>query len=94
MSDVAADFGTMIVCTEEMDEQLAETALTYYFKRPPTDTERRHFQAYVVFAGWCWYLWALLKEAEGDDVGEWLLIYYRHAADTVDALLHQYEMEA
>ena len=94
MSDVAADFGTMVVCTEEMDEQLAETALTYYFKRPPTDTERRHFQAYVVFAGWCWYLWALLKEAEGDDVGEWLLIYYRHAADTVDALLHQYEMEA
>jgi len=28
--------------------------------------------------------------AEGDDVGEWLLIYYRHAVDHVDRLLADY----
>ncbi len=90
MSDVASDFGTMVVCTQ-MTPAHGEEALGYYFGRTPTDAERRHFWAYVVFAGWCWYVWALLKEAEGDDVGEWLFIYYRHAATYVDQLLEAYE---
>ena len=90
MSDVASDFGTMVVCTQ-MTPAHGEEALGYYFGRTPTDAERRHFWAYVVFAGWCWYVWALLKEAEGDDVGEWLFIYYRHAAAYVDQLLEAYE---
>ena len=90
MSDIASDFGTMVVCTE-MAPDRAEEALGDYFGRTPTDAERRHFWAYVVFAGWCWYVWSLLKEAEGDDVGEWLFIYYRHAADYVDQVLQAYE---
>ena len=44
-----------------------------------------------MFAVWCWYLWALVKEAEGDDVGEWLYIYYSHATRTLDSLLASYE---
>ena len=91
MSDIAADFGTMVVCTDEMDEERADTALEFYFGRTPTELERRHFWSYVVFAGWCWYVWALLKEAEGDNVGEVLYVYYRHAADYVSNLLAQYE---
>ncbi len=91
MSDVAADFGTMVVCTDEMDEERADTALEFYFGRTPTELERRHFWSYVVFAGWCWYVWALLKEAEGDNIGEVLYVYYRHAADYVSNLLAQYE---
>ena len=92
MSDVASDFGTMVVCTQISGER-AEDALSYYFGRTPTPQERRHFWSYVVFAGWCWYVWALLKEAEGDDIGEWLFIYYRHAAYYVDALLESYESD-
>lgn len=91
MSDVAADFGTMVVCTDEMDEERADTALEFYFGRTPTELEKRHFWSYVVFAGWCWYVWALLKEAEGDNIGEVLYVYYRHAADYVSNLLAQYE---
>lgn len=94
MSDIAADFGTMVVCTDEMDEARADTALEYYFGRTPTEAEKRHFWSYVVFAGWCWYVWALLKEAEGDNVGEVLYLYYRHAADYVNGLLAQYEAAA
>lgn len=94
MSDIAADFGTMVVCTEAMDEERANTALAYYFGRTPTEQEKRHFWSYVVFAGWCWYVWALLKEAEGDNVGEVLYVYYRHAADYVNGLLAQYEAAA
>ena len=90
MSDVAADFGTMVVCGE-LSAGRADSALRAYFGRTPTEREHRHFWSYVVFAGWCWYVWALLKESEGDDVGEWLFIYYRHAADHVDRLLAEYE---
>ena len=91
MSDIAADFGTMTVCTAEMDEARVGRALEYYFGRTPTEAEHRHFRAYEVFAGWCWYVWALVKEAEGDDVGEWLFIYYSHAVRNIDSLLAQYE---
>lgn len=91
MSDVAADFGTMVVCSDEIDDKRANKALELYFSRVPNSAERRHFWSYVIFAGWCWYVWALLKEAEGDDVGEWLLTYYRYASEYVDTLLKEYE---
>ena len=91
MSDVAADFGTMTVCTAEMTRERAAAALEYYLGHAPSEREARHFFAYEVFAGWCWYLWALVKEAEGDDVGEWLYIYYSHATRTLDSLLAAYE---
>ncbi|WP_216442263.1 phosphotransferase [Arcanobacterium phocae] len=91
MSDVAADFGTLVVCTSDMDDERAQAALKFYFGRTPTPEEQRHYWAYVVFAGWCCYVWALLKEADGDDVGEWLLTYYEYASQYVDKLLIQYK---
>ncbi|MBF1088362.1 MAG: phosphotransferase, partial [Schaalia sp.] len=91
MSDMAADFGTMVVCTPEMTRERAAAALEYYLGHAPSEAEERHFFAYEVFAGWCWYVWALVKEAEGDDVGEWLYIYYSHATRTLDSLLASYE---
>lgn len=90
MSDVASDFGTLVVCTQ-MRVANADEAIGYYFDRTPTARERRHFWSYVVFAGWCWYVWALAKEAEGDDTGQQVFTYYRHVTDYVDALLSWYE---
>ena len=90
MSDVASDFGTLVVCTR-MSVRRADEAIGYYFDRTPTAGERRHFWSYVVFAGWCWYVWALAKEAEGDDAGQDVFTYYRHVTDYVDALLSWYE---
>ncbi len=92
MSDEASDFGTFAVCCELSDAE-AEEALRGYFGRTPTARERRHFWSYVVFAGWCWYVWSLEKEAEGDNVGEWLLVYYHYAQDNVDRVLGWYESE-
>ena len=94
MSDVAADFGTMVVCTPEMTRERARAALEFYLGHAPSEAEERHFFAYEVFAGWCWYVWALVKEAEGDDVGEWLYTYYSHATRTLDTLLASYEAVA
>ncbi len=93
MSDEGNDFGTFVVQSQLTDEQ-AESALEYYFGQAPTELERRNFWAHVVFAGWCWYIWSLAKEAEGDNVGEWLYIYYRRAVDNIDELLTEYAVNA
>ena len=90
MSDYASDFGTFVVCCELSREE-AETALSYYFGRTPTFAERCHNFAHVAMAGWCWYVWSLFKEAQGECVGEWLYIYYRYAVDYLDDVLSWYE---
>lgn len=78
MSDYASDFGTFVV-TCMLSESEAERALELYFGRKPTAQEKRHNYSYIGLAGWCWYIWALLKESEGDFVGDWLYIYFRYA---------------
>lgn len=90
MSDYASDFGTFVVCCELTREE-AEEALAYYFGRTPTFAERCHNFAHVAMAGWCWYVWSLFKEAQGECVGEWLYIYYRYAVDLLDDVLSWYE---
>lgn len=92
MSDYANDFGTCTVCCQ-LDEDEALEALEAYFGRTPTPEEVRHNLAHVQLAGWCWYLWSLLKEAEGDFVGEWLYIYYSYAEKYLDRVLDLYEKE-
>ena len=89
MSDYASDFGTFTVCCQ-LSEEEASRALAYYFGREPSAAERRHNFAFVALAGWCWYAWSLLKEAEGDMVGEWLYVYYRYAKDYLDKVLDWY----
>ena len=71
MSDYASDFGTYVVCCK-LSEDEAVCALESYFGREPSYAELRHNFAYVGLAGWCWYVWSLAKEAQGDFVGEWL----------------------
>lgn len=90
MSDYASDFGTFVVCCELTREE-AEDALAYYFGRTPTFAERCHNFAHVAMAGWCWYVWSLFKEAQGECVGEWLYIYYRYAVDLLYDVLSWYE---
>lgn len=90
MSDEANDFGTFAVCSEYSLDQAA-VALDDYFGRPATLTERRRFFAHIVLAGWYWYVWALVKEAEGEAVGDWLYIFYRPAADHIDLMLSWYQ---
>ncbi len=89
MSDYAQDFGTFVVCCQLSHEE-AERALEYYFERTPTFEERCHNFAFVALAGWCWYVWSLVKEAEGECIGEWLYIYYSYAREYMDKVLSWY----
>ena len=89
MGDYANDFGTFCVC-EQLTEEEMRRALTHYFGRTPTDAEWRHNLGQVGMAGWCWYAWALLKEAEGENVGEWSHIYYRYGKTYLKKALELY----
>ena len=89
MADYASDFGTFVV-TCKLDEEEAERALEHYFGREPTLEERRHNFVYVGLAGWCWYVWALLKESEGDFIGDWMHVYYRYAKKYLPLALSLY----
>lgn len=90
MSDVANDFGTFCVCCS-LDDARANACIDYYFGREACVRERRHFWAYVVFAGWCWYVWSLVKEQEGENVNEWLYTYYRYASVYARRVLDWYK---
>ena len=75
MSDYANDFGTFSICCELSEDEL-ESAIEAYLVRKATNNKVAHNYAHIALAGWCWYLWSLLKEAEGDFVGEWIYIYF------------------
>lgn len=90
MGDYANDFGTFSVCEQLTEEEMLH-ALTYYFGRTPTEREWFHNLGQVGMAGWCWYAWSLLKEAEGEDVGEWAYIYYRYGKTYLRRALDLYD---
>ena len=91
-NDYANDFGTFCVCCQLSPEEI-DAALEAYFGRKPTRAERAHNLAHIALAGWCWYLWSLLKEAEGDFVGEWLYIYYNYGREYLTRALELYQEE-
>lgn len=90
MSDPGNDFGTFVICSQ-YDRAQGDAALAAYFDGNPSFEQRRHFWACVVLGGWCWYVWALEKEAEGAGVGEWLDIYHSYCIDYIDMALSWYE---
>ena len=90
MADYASDFGTFVV-TCMLDDDEAEKALELYFGRTPTLQEKRHNFVFVGLAGWCWYVWSLQKESEGDNVGDWLYTYYRYAKKSLPLAISLYE---
>lgn len=90
MADFSQDLGTFIVCSE-LDEAAADKLISLYFDNRASIEQLQHCYAAVAFAGWCWYLWSLYKESQGESVGEWLYIYYRYAKKYLDKSLALYQ---
>jgi len=80
MGDPASDLGTFICCSDYSRDEATEAIRTYY-GRPPTPAELRHCVAYVSLAAFYWWVWALYKDACGEDVGAWTYRWYRYAKD-------------
>ncbi len=79
MGDYANDFAALcrVLRNRSNEEALRAGALL----RPQAHPSRRCAITSPMVARpyWCWYVWSLVKEAEGDFVDEWLYIYYNYA---------------
>lgn len=93
MADYSQDIGTFIVCSE-LDDKSADSLISYYCDETPSKLKIAHFYASTAFAGWCWYVWSLYKESQGESVGEWLYIYYRYAKKYLGKALELYVANA
>ncbi len=65
-----------------MTRERAAAALEYYLGHTPTERYATSSPT-KVFAGWCWYLWALVKEAERRRGRICSTSYYSHATRTI-----------
>ncbi len=89
MSDYAQDFATLCV-SEAFNENEIEKAIPLYLSHTASMEEKRHLLAYIGLAGWCWHLWSLLKEDEGENIGTCMYTYYKYAKQYVTKALQLY----
>ncbi len=61
MNDYASDLGTFICCSDYTVEEAIEVIETY-FEREVTEVELAHVFAYIAFASFYWFVWALYKD--------------------------------
>lgn len=76
--DPASDIGTFICCSDYTPDQAARV-IGLYLGHSPTPARMRHFMAYVAIASYYWFVWAVYQSQIGNDVGEYLDIWYRGA---------------
>ena len=60
-----------VLLESEFDVQEEALFLGYYFEREATDDEKKRILIQKVFQDYLWSMWALFKEAKGDDFGSY-----------------------
>lgn len=76
--DPATDLGTFICCSDYTEEE-AVKIFRIYAGHDLSDIELRHYYAYVALAAYYWYVWAIYQTSVGNNVGEYLYLWYRMA---------------
>lgn len=76
--DPGTDLGTFICCSDYTEEQ-ADEIIQRYLQHAPSDIEWRHFYAYTALAAYYWYVWAIYQTTIGNNVGDYLYLWYKMA---------------
>ena len=87
--DPMSDMGTFICCSD-YTEQEADKIIERYLKRQPTSIEYRHFCAYVSIAAYYWFVWAVYQNSIGNNVGDYLYLWYRMAKNYFNKAIKLY----
>ena len=66
--DPGFDLGSYI-CGGDHTREEVDRILFTYFRRKPTEKQKRHFYAYIAITGFFYLHWAMLKMAKGQAVG-------------------------
>lgn len=90
--DPANDLGTFIACSDYSYEEAMEV-LDWYEGSVMTDQKRRHFVGYIALASYYWFVWAIYQESVGNNVGEYLYIWYKNARFYGTKAIEMYEGE-
>lgn len=83
MSDPGTDVGTFIACSDYSMEQ-AEHVIETYLGHRPSSSELIHYIGYVATAAFYWFVWAVYQDIQGNNVGDWLLIWYRYSKQYIN----------
>ncbi len=76
--DVGGDLGTFICCSSYNIEEV-EKIIKDYLGNDYTELMYKHLIGYVAIMSFYWFVWALYKEACGEEIGEYLLLWYRYS---------------
>lgn len=66
--DPGFDIGSYVCGGQHTLAEVDRILFTYY-RRRPTDLQRRHFYAYIAITGWFFMHWTMLKQSKGQVVG-------------------------
>ena len=69
------DIGTFIACSDYTREE-ADRIINLYHEADAK--EKRYFYTYIAAAAYYWFLWAIYQNSVGNDVGEYLYIWYKY----------------
>jgi len=87
--DPGFDIGSYICGGDHTREDIDRILFTYY-RRTPTEIQKRHFYAYIALTGWFYLHWVMLKESEGQKVGKLKTLWYSYARDYSNIALTMY----
>lgn len=71
------DIGTFIACSDYTPEE-ADAVIDLYLGHSASEKEKRYFYTYISCAAYYWFLWAIYQNSVGNDVGEYLYIWYKY----------------
>lgn len=71
------DIGTFIACSDYTARE-ADAVIDMYLGHSASDKEKRYYYTYISCAAYYWFLWAIYQNSMGNDVGEYLYIWYRY----------------
>lgn len=90
--DPGFDIGSYICGGKHTLEDIDRILFTYY-RRKPTEKQKRHFYAYIALTGWFYMHWTMLKEFKGQTVGINKDLWYHYARDFSIIALGMYEVD-
>lgn len=71
------DLGTFVACSDYTQNE-ADQIIDMYLGHKADDKERRYYYTYIAAAAYYWFLWAIYQNSMGNDVGEYLYIWYKY----------------
>lgn len=91
MNDPAADFAALFL-ESDFSADNAEYVLSEYFKGGVPENMRKKIRVYQVLWDYLWTIWTVIKEAQGDNFGDYGPMRYQRAIENLKRIREQEEI--